>query len=111
MRTFPYMTVDQVMLATGHTSLRKTQARLLTHSKEGIRGEINYLARIPRRTTEQNLHLKPAYTLTSKSKKYFEQKERAVILASLTPSPYTLDHSLAINDILLRALLLERNHP
>lgn len=98
---YHYLTVDQVMLATGHTSKRNSQGRLKHLTDEG------YLWRIHRRTTEQNLPLKPAYTISAKAKKYLEE-QGTIVLPSRSPSPYLLDHALAINDVLIRVSLLPK---
>jgi hypothetical protein len=103
-KQYHYLTIDQIMLATNQTSLRGTQIRLKNLVDNG------YLWRLERRNSEQNLPVKPAYTISNQAKIYLE-KQGAVVLPSRKPSPYTLDHSLAINDILIRAFVLGRDKP
>lgn len=100
-KQYHYLVIDQIMLATNQTSLRGTQVRLKNLVDNG------YLWRLERRNTEQNLPVKPAYTISSQAKIYLE-KQGAVVLPSRKPSPYTLDHSLAINDVLIRASILTK---
>src|SRR3712207_5258397 len=94
-----YLTVDQVMLLTGRTSLRATQQRLRDLLEAGL------VAKHDRRSSNVLRPLRAAWSLTSKSKAYLEAAEM-VVLPPRQPRPYTLDHLLAVNDVLIRAKLL-----
>src|SRR6266567_4997386 len=98
---YHYLTVDQFMLAANQPSVRNTYNRLKRLTDNG------YLIKIHRRTTEQNLPLKAAYRLTGKAVNYLQESGN-VTLYPRQPSPYFLDHTLEINDVLLQLLLLTR---
>jgi hypothetical protein len=54
--------------------------------------------------------LRPAWSLTVKSKIYLEDAGM-LVLPPRRPKPYTLNHALAINDVLIRAELLASQYP
>lgn len=104
LKDYHYLTVEQVMLVTGRTSLRASQQRLKQLSDAG------FVAKHDRRSSNALRPLRAAWSLTGKSKAYLEGAEMAV-LPPRRPRPYTLDHLLAVNDVLIRARLLAREYP
>src|SRR3982751_3300362 len=101
LKDYHYLTVDQVMLLTGRVSLRAAQRRLTDLAAAGL------IAKHDRRSSNVLQPLRAAWSLTSKSKAYLEGADM-VVLPPRKPRPYTLDHLLAINDVLLRATLLSQ---
>src|SRR4051812_14422685 len=98
-----YLTVNHVMLATGRTSLRATQQRLKDLADAGL------IAKHDRRSSNVLKPLRAAWSLTGKSKAYLEDTGM-IVLPARRPRPYTLDHTLAVNDVLIRAAVLAREH-
>jgi len=72
--------------------------------------EIGFVWKIHRRTDEQNIPLRPAYTISNRAKKYLEESGH-IPLPAREPSPFMLDHALAINDVLILVDLLCRHQP
>jgi hypothetical protein len=99
-----YLTVDQVLLATGRSSLRAAQQRLKELADAG------FVAKHDRRSSDVRKPLRAAWSLTGRSKAYLEGAEM-VVLPPRRPRPYTLDHVLAINDVLIRARVLATEYP
>src|SRR5512144_2823635 len=99
-----YLTVEQVLLVTGRSSLRASQQRLKELSDAG------FVAKHDRRSSNALKPLRAAWSLTGKSKAYLEGA-KMVVLPPRRPSPYTLDHVLAINDVLIRARVLATQCP
>src|SRR3954452_6947075 len=96
-----YLTVDQLMLLTGRTSLRATQQTLTDLSRAGL------VEKHTRRSSDVVQPLRAAWSLTGTSKAYLEEGGM-VVLPPGRPRPYTLDHLLAVNDVLIRGKLLTR---
>jgi Replication-relaxation len=103
LKDYHYLTVEQVMLVMGRTSLRASQQRLKDLLDAGL------VARHDRRSSNVLKPLRAAWSLTGKSKAYLEGAEMTV-LPPRRPRPYTLDHFLTINDVLIRAKLLEEQY-
>ena len=101
LKEYHYLTVDQVMLVTGRTSLRATQQRLKDLADAGL------VAKHHRRSSNVLKPLRAAWSLTGKSKAYLEEADM-VVLPPRRPKPYTLDHTLTINDVLILSRVLER---
>lgn len=99
-----YLTVDQVLLVTGRSSLRAAQQRLKELADAG------FVAKHDRRSSDVRKPLRAAWSLTGRSKAYLEGAEM-VVLPPRRPRPYTLDHVLAINDVLIRARVLAAQCP
>jgi hypothetical protein len=104
LKTYHYLTVDQIMLATGRPSLRGTQRRLKDLADAG------FVLKHDRRSSNVLRPLRAAWSLTGRSKAYLEGAEM-IVLPPHRPRPYTLDHCLAINEVLLRAQRLAAEHP
>jgi Replication-relaxation len=104
LKTYHYLTVDQVMLVTGRTSLRGTQQRLKNLADAG------FVLKHDRRSSNVLQPLRAAWSLTSRSKAYLEGAEM-IVLPPHRPRPYTLDHCRAINEVLIRAQRLAAEHP
>jgi hypothetical protein len=104
LKDYHYLTVDQIMLLTGRTSLRSSQKRLKDLADAG------FVVKYDRRSSNVLQPLRAAWSLTQKSKSYLEGADM-IVLAPREPRPYILDHTLAINDVLIRAHLLDRTTP
>ena len=104
LKDYHYLTVDQIMLLTGRTSLRSSQQRLKELSDAG------FVVKHDRRSSNVLQPLRAAWSLTNKSKVYLEGAGM-IVLPPRPPRPYTLDHGLGINDVLIRGVLLERTTP
>jgi hypothetical protein len=104
LKDFHYLTVEQVMLLTERTSLRAAQRRLTDLAAAGL------IQKHDRRSSNVLQPLRAAWSLTGRSKAYLEEADM-VVLPPRRPRPYTLDHLLAINDVLLRATVLSREAP
>src|SRR4051812_14902820 len=102
LKDYHYLTVDQVMLLTGRASLRAAQRRLTELADAGLVQKHN------RRSSNVLQPLRAAWSLTGRSKAYLEDANM-VVLPPRRPRPYTLDHLLAINDVLIRATVLSRD--
>jgi hypothetical protein len=94
-----YLTVEQVMRLTGRSSLRATQQRLKDLKEAGL------VAKHDRRSSNVLRPLRAAWSLTARSKAYLEDAGM-VVLPPRQPRPYTLDHLLSVNDVLIQARLL-----
>src|SRR4051812_41495547 len=103
LKEYHYLTVDQVMLATGRLSLRAAQQRLKDLA------DVGFVAKHDRRSSNVLQPLRAAWSLTGKSKRYLEGAGM-VVLPPRRPRPYSLDHTLAINDVLIRAKALVTEH-
>ncbi len=101
LKDYHYLTVDQVMLLTGRTSLRSSQQRLKELADAG------FVLKHDRRSSNVLRPLRAAWSLTGKSKAYLEGADM-VVLPPRRPRPYTLDHCLAINEVLIRGQVLTR---
>jgi Replication-relaxation len=101
LKDYHFLTVEQIMLATGRTSLRSSQQRLKELADAG------FVLKHDRRSSNVLQPLRAAWSLTNKSKVYLEGADM-VVLPPRDPRPYILDHTLAINDVLIRAQVLER---
>src|SRR3954464_10818286 len=101
LKDYHYLTVEQVMLLTGRSSLRSSQHRLKELADAG------FVLKHDRRSSNVLRPLRAAWSLTNKSKTYLEGADM-IVLPPRLPRPYTLDHTLAINDVLIRARGLER---
>jgi Replication-relaxation len=104
LKDYHYLTVDQVMLITGRSSLRSSQQRLKELADAG------FVLKHDRRSSNVLQPLRAAWSLTNKSKVYLEGADM-IVLPPRGPRPYILDHTLAINDVLIRAQVLERTTP
>lgn len=104
LRDYHYLTVDQVLLLTGRSSLRAAQRRLTDLAAAGL------VAKHDRRSSHVLAPLRAAWSLTGRSRAYLQAAEM-VVLPPRRPRPYTLDHLLAINDVLVRASVLSRQEP
>jgi Replication-relaxation len=104
LKDFHFLTVEQIMLLTGRTSLRSSQNRL----KE--LADADYVLKHDRRSSNVLRPLRAAWSLTSKSKSYLEGAGM-VVLPARYPRPYILDHTLTINEVLIKAQLLEQTTP
>src|SRR3954465_9227269 len=92
------------MLLTGRPSLRSSQRRLKELADQG------YVLKHDRRSSNVLRPLRAAWSLTRKSKAYLEGAGM-VVLPARYPRPYILDHTLAINEVLIKAQLLEGTTP
>jgi hypothetical protein len=101
LKDYHFLTVDQIMLITGRTSLRSSQQRLKELSDAG------FVVKHDRRSSNVLQPLRAAWSLTWKSKAYLEGADM-IVLPPRRPRPYILDHTLAINDVLIRGHVLER---
>jgi hypothetical protein len=101
LKDYHFLTVDQIMLLTGRTSLRSSQQRLKELSDAG------FVLKHDRRSSNVLQPLRAAWSLTWKSKAYLEGADM-VVLPPRRPRPYILDHTLALNDVLIRGVVLER---
>src|SRR5215210_319630 len=101
LKDYHYLTVEQVMLLTGRTSLRSSQHRLKELADAG------YVLKHDRRSSNVLRPLRAAWSLTSKSKVYLEGANM-IVLPPREPRPYILDHTLAINEVLIRGHVLDR---
>jgi protein involved in plasmid replication-relaxation len=104
LKDYHYLTVDQLMLLTNRTSLRASQRRLTDLAAAGL------VTKHDRRSSNVIQPLRAAWSLTSKSKAYLEDANM-VVLPPRRPRPYTLDHLLAINDVLIQAQVVGRDQP
>src|SRR3712207_6339591 len=104
LKDYHFLTVEQVMLVTGRTSLRSSQHRLKELADAG------FVLKHDRRSSNVLRPLRAAWSLTNRSKAYLEGADM-VVLPPRQPRPYILDHTLAINEVLIRARLLEQRHP
>jgi hypothetical protein len=104
LKDYHYLTVDQVMLVTGRPSLRSSQHRLKELADAG------FVVKHDRRSSNVLQPLRAAWSLTQKSKSYLEGAGM-IVFAPREPRPYTLDHTLAVNDVLIRGHVLERTTP
>jgi Replication-relaxation len=104
LKDFHFLTVEQIMLLTGRTSLRSSQNRLKDLADAG------YVLKHDRRSSNVLRPLRAAWSLTSKSKAYLEGAGM-VVLPARYPRPYILDHTLTINEVLIKAQLLEQTTP
>src|SRR3954447_2278577 len=104
LKDYHYLTVDQIMLVTGRTSLRATQQRLKELADAG------FVMKHDRRSSNVLKPLRAAWSLTGKSKAYLEGA-RMYVLPPRHPRPYPLDHLLAVNDVLIRGKLLPSLYP
>jgi Replication-relaxation len=96
-----YLTVEQVMLLTGRTSLRSSQHRLKELAEAG------FVLKHDRRSSNVLRPLRAAWSLTNKSKTYLEGADM-IVPPPRPPRPYLLDHTLGINEVLIRARTLEQ---
>src|SRR5688572_10249511 len=101
LKDYHFLTVDQIMLLTGRTSLRSAQRRLKELADAG------FVVKHDRRSSNVLQPLRAAWSLTWKSKAYLEGADM-VVLPPRRPRPYILDHTLALNDVLIRGYVLER---
>jgi hypothetical protein len=101
LKDYHFLTVDQIMLLTGRTSLRSSQRRLKELADAG------FVLKHDRRSSNVLQPLRAAWSLTGKSKSYLEGAGM-IVLPARHPRPYILDHTLAINEVLIKAQLLER---
>jgi Replication-relaxation len=99
-----YLTVEQVLLLTNRRSLRASQQQLTDLARAG------YIRKHDRRSSNVLKPLRAAWSLTDKSKTYLEGAGM-VVLTPHQPRPYTLDHLLAVNDVLISGRLLARQYP
>jgi hypothetical protein len=99
LKDYHYLTVDQVLLLTHRQSLRAAQRRLKALSDAGL------VQKHTRRSSNVLQPLRAAWSLTGRSKAYLEGADM-VVLPPRRPRPYTLDHLLSVNDVLLRARVL-----
>jgi hypothetical protein len=97
-----YLTNEQIMRLTGRTSLRATQQRLKDLKDAGL------VAKHDRRSSNVLSSLRAAWSLTPRSKAHLEHAEMDV-LPPRQPRPYTLDHFLSVNDVLIQARLLAQD--
>jgi hypothetical protein len=104
LKDYHFLTVDQIMLVTGRTSLRSAQNRLKELADAG------FVVKHHRRSSNVLQPLRAAWSLTQKSKTYLEGADM-IVLPPRDPRPYILDHTLALNDVLIRAHVLERTTP
>src|SRR3954453_6726726 len=103
LKDYHFLTVEQLMLLTGRTSLRSSQHRLRELADAG------FVLKHDRRSSNVLQPLRAAWSLTGKSKRYLEGAGM-VVLPPRRPRPYSLDHTLAINDVLIRAKALVTEH-
>jgi Replication-relaxation len=101
LKDYHCLTVDQIMLLTGRTSLRSAQHRLTELADAG------FVRKHDRRSSDVLRPLRAAWSLTARSKAYLEGADM-IVLPPRQPRPYILDHTLTINEVLIRARLLER---
>jgi hypothetical protein len=101
LKDYHCLTVEQIMLLTGRTSLRSAQHRLKELADAG------FVRKHDRRSSNVLRPLRAAWSLTNKGKAYLEGAGM-IVLPPRPPRPYILDHTLAINEVLIRAHLLER---
>jgi Replication-relaxation len=101
LKDYHLLTVEQIMLLTGRTSLRSAQNRLKELADAG------YILKHDRRSSNVLRPLRAAWSLTSQSKAYLEGAGM-VVLPARHPRPYILDHTLTINEVLIKAQVLQR---
>jgi hypothetical protein len=101
LKDYHCLTVEQIMLLTGRTSLRSAQHRLRELADAG------FVRKHDRRSSNVLRPLRAAWSLTARSKAYLEGADM-IVLPPRHPRPYLLDHTLTINEVLIRARLLER---
>jgi hypothetical protein len=101
LKDYHYLTVEQVMLLTGRSSLRSSQHRLRELADAG------FVLKHDRRSSNVLRPLRAAWSLTTKSKTYLEGADM-IVLPPRLPRPYILDHTLGINEVLIRARTLEQ---
>src|SRR3954454_22586270 len=82
LKDYHYLTVDQLMLITGRTSLRAAQRRLTNLAAAGL------IQKIDRRSSNVLQPLRAAWSLTGKSKAYLDAAGM-VVLPPRRPRPYT----------------------
>jgi DNA-binding HxlR family transcriptional regulator len=104
LKDYHFLTVEQIMLVTGRTSLRSCQHRLRELADAG------FVLKHDRRSSNVLQPLRAAWSLTSKSKSYLEGAG-TMVLPARHPRPYILDHTLAINEVLIKARILEQTTP
>jgi len=104
LKDYHFLTVEQVMLLTGRMSLRSSQHRLKELADAG------YVLKHDRRSSNVLRPLRAAWSLTGKSKAYLEGADM-IVLPHRHPRPYILDHTLAVNEVLIRGRLLEQTTP
>src|SRR3712207_3460829 len=80
LKTYHYLTVDQVMLLTGRTSLRSSQHRLRELADAG------FVTKHERRSSNVLKPLRAAWSLTGRSKAYLEDVGM-VVLPPRRPRP------------------------
>src|SRR3954449_12253431 len=73
LKDYHYLTVDQLMLLTGRTSLRAAQRRLTDLAAAGL------IAKHDRRSSNVLQPLRAAWSLTGKSKAYLEGADMVVL--------------------------------
>src|SRR3954462_4240795 len=100
LKDYHFLTVEQIMLLTGRPSLRSSQRRLKELAEAG------FVLKHDRRSSNVLRPLRAAWSLTSKSKSYLEGAGM-IVLPARHPRPYILDHTLAINEVLIKARILE----
>jgi hypothetical protein len=101
LKDYHFLTVEQIMLLTGRTSLRSSQRRLKELADAG------FVLKHDRRSSNVLQPLRAAWSLTGKSKSYLEGAGM-IVLPARHPRPYILDHTLTINEMLIKARLLEQ---
>jgi hypothetical protein len=101
LKDYHCLTVEQIMLLTGRTSLRSSQHRLKELADAG------FVRKHDRRSSNVLRPLRAAWSLTARSKAYLEGADM-IVLPPRHPRPYILDHTLTINEVLIKARLLEQ---
>jgi hypothetical protein len=101
LKDYHFLTVDQIMLLTDRASLRSSQRRLKELADAG------FVLKHDRRSSNVLRPLRAAWSLTSKSKSYLEGAGM-IVLPARHPRPYILDHTLGINEVVIKAHLLEQ---
>jgi hypothetical protein len=101
LKDYHCLTVEQIMLLTGRTSLRSSQHRLKELADAG------FVRKHDRRSSNVLRPLRAAWSLTARSKAYLEGADM-IVLPPRHPRPYILDHTLTINEVLIKAHLLEQ---
>ena len=104
LKDYHFLTVEQIMLLTGRSSLRSSQNRLKELADAG------FVLKHDRRSSNVLRPLRAAWSLTGKSKSYLEDAGM-IVLPARHPRPYILDHTLGINDVLIKARILEQTTP
>src|SRR3954470_3558967 len=104
LKDYHFLTVEQIMLLTGRRSLRSSQNRLKELADAG------FVMKHDRRSSNVLKPLRAAWSLTGKSKAYLEGA-RMYVLPPRYPRPYTLDHLLTVNDVLIRGKLFASMYP